>query len=70
VVSIFLAGDPAWRRTKDRSHPCPSPLSKQQHAIMRVLFPKWRILQPATAQNANRPVPHSAHRLIKNAEHC
>src|SRR5262249_34053687 len=53
------------RRTKGRSHPCPSPLGKQRHAITRVLFPKWRIQRPATAQNANRPVPHSAHRLKK-----
>jgi len=27
-------------------------LGKQRHAIMHVLFPKWRIQQPATAQNA------------------
>ena len=52
-----------WREaatdTKGRSHPCPSPLAKQRHAITRVLFPKWRIQRPATAQNANRPVPQA-----------
>jgi hypothetical protein len=56
-----------WRRTRDRSRPCPSPLGKQQHPITRVLFPNWPIRQPATAQNANCPVPHSAHRLIKRS---
>src|SRR5262249_11670214 len=48
-------------------HPCPSPLSKKRHAITRVLFPKWQIQQPATAQDANHLVPHWGHRLIKNA---
>jgi hypothetical protein len=42
-----------WRRTKGRSNPCPSPLSKKRRAITRVLFPKWRIQQPATAQDAS-----------------
>ena len=50
--------------------PLPIDLGKQRHAITPVLFPKWRIQQPATAQNANRPVPHSAHRPIKNAGRC
>jgi hypothetical protein len=54
-----------WRMAKGRSHPCPS----QWQAITRVLFPKWRIQQPAIAQDANHPVPHWGHRLIKNAEH-
>jgi hypothetical protein len=30
----------------------------------------WVEQQPATAQNANRPVPRSAHRLTKNAGRC
>ena len=56
-----------WRMTKGRSHPYPSALDKKRHAITRVLFPKWRIQQPATAQDANHPVLYWGHTLIKNA---
>jgi hypothetical protein len=51
----------------ERPVPYPSALGKKRHAITRVLFLKWRIQQPATAQDANHPVPQWGQRLIKNA---
>jgi hypothetical protein len=42
-------------------------LAKQRRATTHGRFPKWRIRQPATAQDANHPVLHRDHRFIKNA---